>query len=102
MKKTVILALENSFVTSDEIDSDKYYGFIISGNSPGFISSSGEYGNGGSYNARFFDGMTKSNKWYEYDYDTLQEVVNELLQAGHQVFQFDTYIGLFRWAIEGR
>jgi hypothetical protein len=102
MKKTVVLALKDTVVVSDEIDGNKYYGFNISGNSPGYISSSGEYGNDGTYNARFFDGMTKSNRWYSHDYDTLQEVVDELLQAGHEVFQFDTYTELFRWAISGK
>lgn len=98
--KTVVKTLETNQVLLDNVHHNKYYGFILAGNSPGMIIRDGNFKEH-EYIGVFFMDMTRGNVWCKSS--TLTGCIRYLLSHDNKsnppkVFEFDSYQELFKWA----
>ena len=92
--KEVVKLSQNSVVGLDSVSRHKYYGFIVSGNSPGLILRD----NDGYFQAHFFWNITDGNPWQR-SQPTLTECISRLMDNNEaKIFEFDTHQELFKWA----
>ena len=101
--KTVVKTLVPSDQTLVEnVNERKYYGFMLTHNSPGLIIKDNFLGEE-KYMSMFFLDITRGNKWGRSS--TLKGCIEHLLSHENkhnppQVFEFNTYKELFKWASE--
>jgi hypothetical protein len=96
--KTVIFEEQSKCVVDiKNVNSSKYYGFIIGDNSPGYIASDNIMARP-SFKPKFFDCMTEGNNWYSEGTDTIQQCLKMLNAEGNvKIYEFDTYQELLAW-----
>lgn len=96
MKTVIFEDQSKSVVDIKNVNSMKYYGFILGDSSPGYIASDCMVKL--SFKPKFFHCMTEGNNWYSTGTDTLQECL-KMLNEEHDVkiYEFDTYQELLAW-----
>jgi hypothetical protein len=95
--KQVVKVVENKVVDINSVSNDKYYGFKLWDGSSGQIVGDDFLGNDNCYQAKFFTGSTVGNP-YTLRYSSLKNCIDSILSSKNDVFEFDTYRELFKWA----
>jgi hypothetical protein len=99
MKQVVTVIPEKSYIQPYQVSTNKYYGFTLDSDSPGFILADDMVDNPYSYQAKFLHNMTRGNSWCD-KFSTLEACVKNLINEGAEVYEFDTYQELLKWSSE--
>ena len=98
MRKIITTPTELAF--SHQVSNERYYGVMNQvSNDKGFITKT-DYHNG-RYIIPVCDNITKGNAFcLDQSPKSLQNVVEDLISKGFEVYEFDNYTELFLWVIE--